>query len=190
MATKEDRDDFFQHVTGTVSADYIEILKKIAEQKGVPMSRLIAYAIDNELDAAEPFDYTCPRPTVQFVEYAYRDEAHKLYNFLCKFPEGASIDFINLSRRQIGIPNRQVVMLALRELLKTKLVFETTIKPRGKVFEKFGPGITWIKLSKDSIEAIERQQKALAEKKAKIEATESKLDHQQALIEGQTEEWD
>lgn len=175
MAHDNERDDCFEKLSITVPKEFSDILRKVAHERKLPISRLIWYALDNELDAANAFDYSCPRPTVTYVEFAYRDEAHKIMNFLRKFPEGMTIDMINIMRRQIGVDNRQVVMLALRELLKSGIAVESKTPPKSKYFRNFDPDLSWIRLSREKMEKLnyehaklKREQEALHNKQMKI----------------------
>ncbi len=109
-------------------------LKEYSELTGLPMSRLMAIAFDNELDQPVPFNYPCILPLTQYIEGAYTDEAGKLLRFLgATFPDGTGRDMLMLCRREIGIDNRETFMLAYRELLEMGLIEEVSppLKTRG-----------------------------------------------------------
>lgn len=179
----------YEHTTLTLPRDYYDLLQKLALEKRVPVSRLIWWALDNELDCTNPFDYPCPPPTTTFVEYAYTAEAQKMHDFLIKYPEGVTVDMLVVMRRQIGIPNKATVLLALRELLATSLAYQSNQAPKGTFFKKFGTNHTWIRLTNETLENIARNRKLLEEKKAKIEKKESSLDYKESLLKPPTKEW-
>lgn len=115
-----------------LSRPTLDILKKISQERGIPVSRLIAQAVDNELDAPYPFNYPCDEPSVEYDEIPYMNEAQKIFTFLQKYPRGMDRETLMLCRREIGIENRELFMLGLRRLLKTQLVEE--FFPRKTVF--------------------------------------------------------
>lgn len=172
----------FSKISLTLPADLNEILRKLAADRRLPISRLIWYALDNELESPNPFNYECPEPETVFVQYAYSEEAKKIYDFLRKFPEGLNTDMIMLMRRQIGLPNKITLMLALRELLNTTLVVESKVPPKGRFFAGLNPDLTWIRLSKETQEHLARQRKVLDAKKSKLEKKESRLEYKETLL--------
>lgn len=106
------------------------------------MSRLIAIAIDNELDSPAPFTYLCEESKAPYMEYAYVDEAGRLLRYMqAEFPAGATIQTIMLCRRAFGILSRVDVMLAYRELLKTGMIekFEKLNRHTGQIYELVKP---------------------------------------------------
>ena len=101
-----------------------EIISDIA-QGNASMSRLIAIAVDNELDAPTPFNYECELPKAPFVPYAYSTEASRLAIYIgAYFPTGATLESIMLCRRQFNVPDRLTVMLAFRELMENQILEE------------------------------------------------------------------
>lgn len=92
-------------------------LKARSDKSGMPVSRLVCYAIDNELtNNPDPFSYPCPEPTNTFVEAAYTEEGGKIFRFLKKFgPHG--VDQLMMARRELGILDKLTFMLGLREIL-------------------------------------------------------------------------
>lgn len=86
----------------------------------MPMSRLVCYAVDNELDAASPFNYPAEFPDTPFLEGAFASEAGKILSFIQKYgPHG--LDSLLLSRREIGILDRNALLHGARELLHSEL---------------------------------------------------------------------
>jgi len=111
------------------------IIQKVHEKTGLPISRLIAIAIDNEVsESVSPFNYPCLMPTSPYVEYAYADEAGKLLRFIQLYEEKPmTIEQLMLCRRDAGIPSREVFMLAYRELLEKNMIEE--FSPRKETSE-------------------------------------------------------
>ena len=119
---KSKTNDMFDQLKVYIPVKTMDILKQASYDLEVPLSRLVAMALDNELDSTEPFNYPCELPTTDYVEYAYASEAGKLLAMMQLLPQGIALDSIMLARRDIGVPDRKVVMLAVRELLEKKLV--------------------------------------------------------------------
>ena len=90
-------------------------------------------AIDNELDSPKPFNYPCELPTDEYKEYAYAKEAGVIYKWMTKLPNGVSKDTIVLARREFGIDSREVVLGALRDLIKQEMIEEFRPKPSSRV---------------------------------------------------------
>jgi len=98
-------------------------LKDQSRLQGLPMSRLGAIAIDNELDQEQPFFYDTSLPET-YEEYAYVSEAAKVLEYIVKFPHGIGRDHLCLSRFDFGIEERAVVLCALKELIEKDMVEE------------------------------------------------------------------
>ena len=174
----------FEKFSLSLPADMLDILREKAADRRLPISRLIWYALDNEMDSQEPFNYDCPKPETVFVQYSYTEEAKRIFEFLKRYPEGLNVDMIMLMRRRIGIPNKTILMLAIRELLATGMAVESRVAPKGKFFKDLHPDLTWIRLSRDTAEAIDKDRKALEIKKAKLQQKENRLDYKDSLIKG------
>lgn len=115
-------DDVFKALNAFIPKKTVEMLEAISEDKRVPVSRLIAIAVDNELDCVPPFNYPTKRPDSEYVEFAYAEEAQKLLEFIERCPQGVGLDTLLLVRRDLGIEHRELVLLGYRELLEQGLV--------------------------------------------------------------------
>lgn len=122
-----------------------EELQKRSDALGLPMSRLIAIALDNELDSPVPFTYVCALPASVFIPMAYVEEASKIATFLMKFPTGVGRDQLVLFRRDMGIPNKETFMLAYRELLENGVIEE--VNPPKKVKFDYPKGYKYTRLA-------------------------------------------
>lgn len=115
-------DDPFQEVTANIPKSIHTILKAKSIELNQPISKLIAMALDNELEAPQPFNYPVDLPTSTFVQDAYTDESGRIFSFLEKVNYGMSLDHLLLLRRNMGIMNKSVFLLGFRELLQTNMI--------------------------------------------------------------------
>ena len=99
----------------------VAIIRDISHNIPLPMSRLVARAIDLQLDRDAPFFQELSLPT-EYREYLYAAEASRLLDFLMKVPKGLDIDQIMLFRRDIRIPDKMTLLAAIQELLQKNLV--------------------------------------------------------------------
>ncbi len=108
-----------------VSKDVADKIRKIAENKNTTISKLLAIAIDNEMDTPSPFTFPHDMPSTPFIKGAYQEEAMLMSQYLDKFDDGADIETLMLHRHAIGIADKNTFMLAVREMLEgAPLVFE------------------------------------------------------------------
>jgi hypothetical protein len=122
------------HEEITLPPSIHNILKEHNMRTGIPISTLVAIALDNELDQAEPFRYSCKCPNVPYVEYAYQNEAGKIFQFLQQHDgKGFDLETLVLLRRDIGIAERDRFLLALREISHVDSIVEwyTPTRMRG-----------------------------------------------------------
>lgn len=97
----------------------------------VPISRLIAIALEHELEREKPFEYDVTLPSDEYVEFAYADEAGKIMNYLRGDLQGMGLDMLCLCRHDIGIPDKNTFLLAFRELVKKDML--EAYKPKKKL---------------------------------------------------------
>jgi hypothetical protein len=127
-----------------------DILLDLSVEMDLPISKLIAYALDNEMDCAEPFKYDVTIPDVPYREFEYADEASKLLKYLMKnFASGTGLDMLVLCRRDIGVPDKARLLLGYRELLKREMVEE--FYPQHTKF-RYGKNYRYIRPTQDVIE--------------------------------------
>lgn len=112
-----------------------KILSDMAEEKGMPKSRLVAIAIDNELDAPKPFHYPCNIPTDEYKEFMYAKEANMILKWL-GVTKGVNIESVMLCRRDLGLTSREEVLRALRDLFENDMIEK--FKPK-KVADGYDP---------------------------------------------------
>lgn len=107
-----------------VTKETLEILKDHSAKRQLPVSRLVGYAIDNELDCNPPFNYPCDLPTGEYQEYLHVAEARKILGFLEKLENGTSIDQLVMARRDYGVNDKETVLAAIRELFEKDFIEE------------------------------------------------------------------
>lgn len=108
------------------------IVRDASEDLRIPVSRLIALALDNELDSLSPFSYPCPVPEAVPGAHRYAEEAGRLLAFIKKFPNGVDLPGLVLCRRELDIPDRHILLAAYAELMADKLIEE--FKPQRGYF--------------------------------------------------------
>ena len=143
VSMKSNADDPFEKWTVFVPKSIAKEMKKISIERDLPLSKLMVYAADNELDCEIPFNYQYPMPTTDFVNRAYVHEAGKIFDYLKKFPKGTGVDTLLLCRRDIGVLNKETFMLAYRELLDSELVEE--FYPQETKF-RYGKDYKYVKI--------------------------------------------
>lgn len=172
----------FQRVGGpfAVANTYLsiktnQVLKKRAEEMGLPISKLIAIAIDNELDAPVPFNYPCLLPSNIFIEGAYVAECQRIARYLIQFPSGTGRETLMLHRRDMEIPDRDTFMLAYRELLKAGVIEEVAVPKKSKF--DYPVGYRYTKLVNiDKSEIVKHKKKRLQEQMERLQAKMAEVD--------------
>lgn len=144
------------------------MLRDLSKKMGLPQSRLLHMAFDNELDQDNPFHYPCTLPTIDYIQGAYVNEGSKIFKFLIEnFKNGTGRDMLMLCRRSIGIPDRETFMLGYRELLEQGMIKEVPAHSD----DGFKPGymLTITTVEQDKQEAkIREQQELIAREQEKL----------------------
>lgn len=121
-----------ERVTSYVSNKHMEFLVYYSQLYKLPITRLIAIAIDNEClkkENAFNVDLTLPE-SGENVEYAYAEQAGKILNYVRNLPFGTSLDMLYIVRHDIGISNKDVLLSAFKECLD-KNMLEVYTPPRN-----------------------------------------------------------
>lgn len=100
-------------------------LQYYSKRHELPMSRLVAIALDNEIYDNEeniPFkwDYTLPKG--EYAEYAFAEEAGRILTFMKNDEKGMSLDFLLTLRHDIGIKDKKVFLAAFNECLEKEMI--------------------------------------------------------------------
>lgn len=118
--------DAMAHPSTNTSYATVEKLKEFNRATGIPFSRLIAIAIDNEFDSTTPFNYPIPWPETEYVEGDYMDEAVKIYNYMKNTFKGPiGYDMLLLLRLDIGVEDKKRMMGGVRELLEKNMIIQS-----------------------------------------------------------------
>ncbi len=151
------------------------MLRGKAKSMGLPVSRLVSYAIDNELESSA-FNYPCPLPTVQYIDFAYVEEASRMYQYMTKFPSGAGRDQYMLCRFDMGIPDKNTFMLAFRELLQKEMIEERA--PTRTKF-KYPKDYKYVCLKNmNRIQLLDKKHESLQVEIKELERQKKKLENQ------------
>ena len=115
-----------------------DILEKLRESDdGLPLSRYIQIAIDNELDQDKPFAYNMKFTEEDYVEDKYAHEANVIFEFLKKYSsKGISLMMLMLLRRHVGLMDRERIYRGYHELVRSGVVEEYYCKD-GFAFPKW-----------------------------------------------------
>lgn len=102
-------------------------LKGLAALKKIPISRLIAIALDNELLKENPFDFNIELPeSGEYNDFAHAHECGLIIDFI-KASRPTGLDILVLLRHDIGIPDKSTFLAAFKECID------------NDVIEKFNP---------------------------------------------------
>ncbi len=119
-------------VSGYITDKHYQEMLRLSQEKKLPMSRLVAVAIDNEFQTDKPFEWPMyPVIEGEYVEFAYAHEAGLILNFLKTQMNGMGIDLLLLLREDIGITDKEVFLAAFRECLEKGLL-ESYVPKAGK----------------------------------------------------------
>lgn len=116
--------------TTYLSKTYYKRLKDISHSRGLPMARLLMYAVERELVTERPFNFDYSLPTEEYIEYAYAEEAGKIITFMSTLRDGMGLDLLVMLRHDIGIPEKETFLLAFRECIEKEMV--ESFKPVNK----------------------------------------------------------
>lgn len=116
--------------------DFLNELKN--GENGLPLSRYIQIAIDNEMDQEKPFNYPMKFDDETHFEDKYAHEANMIFDFVRKYSyKGISLMMLMLLRRSVGIESRERIYRGYIELLNSGLVEEVYPKDKTFVFPKW-----------------------------------------------------
>jgi len=130
MAFKRDdrnMDEFKVYVSLHVGKE----LRRLGKLHGLTVSRLISYAIENEMLEENGFqvDLTLPEST---VEHSYAGEANRILGYLKKLRTGMTLDLLYIARHDFGVPDKTAFLGGLKECLDQKMVEEYLAPPTVK----------------------------------------------------------
>ena len=102
-----------------ISMSHHKSLESFAKMYKLPISRLIAIAIERELERDTPFkvDFTLP---TDFIDGAYADEAGKILKFMRRLRSGVTLDFLYVLRHDMDITDGRAFLAGFSECVKAK----------------------------------------------------------------------
>lgn len=105
--------------------------------KGIPIARLVAIAIHNEMMRDDAFKLKIAADT-RFIPGKYTNEAAIIYRFLNDNKGGMAKDLLIMSRKHIGVMDEEGFLHGITELVETGLVEE--------VFNIEGSEMSWVQI--------------------------------------------
>ena len=123
MGKTFDKGSHFYGMKVYVPNSLYTMLQAFRAARGIPIARLIAIAVYNELKRDKPFDLKL-KPTTDFIPGRYEKESGLIYKFLTANGGGMALDLLVLSRDMLGIPEEDHVLHGVRELLDLDIVEE------------------------------------------------------------------
>ena len=101
---------------GYIGHKHHDALERFAKMYDLPISRLVAIAIDNEMEKDKPFKLDLKLPS-EYVEYAHAKEAGKILDFMRGLRIGMSLDLLYIMRHDIGISDRDLFLAGFKECI-------------------------------------------------------------------------
>lgn len=121
-------EDVLVKVETYIPRSMFEKLRNYSNELEMPKSRLLAYALYNEMyESAEPFKFETKIPDTENVQDGqYLKEAELLVGLIRQFPKGAGIDMLIMAREMIRLSYDEL-LLAYRELVNLEQI--VTVHP-------------------------------------------------------------
>jgi hypothetical protein len=166
----------FQLVRSYLAKGTFKILENKAREMGLPIPRLVAIAVDNELEKLKPFTLdTCSAFLPE--RQPCQEDVTKLGNYMMNFESGTGREMLMLCRRDIGILSRENFLYAYRDAMRSHVINEG--KAPNKGHHQYRETYPWVRLTGITKEQLAARKKQIAEKFAELandyEALESLL---------------
>jgi len=110
-----------------------DALHRISNERKLPMSRLIAYAVDNELLKDNPFQFETKLSEIAIMDIdldEFAEEARRIYNYMKLLSYETGLDVLLLLRHEMGISDKEIFLIAFNIALESNLI--ETFQPRPK----------------------------------------------------------
>jgi len=112
-----------------VGKTQFEKLRYYAQTLNLPLSRLVSYAIENEIDKLKPFDLVVKLPkSIEYKPDTYAKEASKIVNFLRGQEYGMTLDLLLVLKTDIGLKSYDDVINGLLECIHHKILEKKTYR--------------------------------------------------------------
>jgi len=114
-------------IEGYIGLEAEKKLLNFAKMYKLTKSRLVAIAINNELDKETPFkvDFTLPEG---IIEFSYAHEAGKIVTYMKGLRNGMSLDLLYVLRHDIGVPDADKFLAGFAECLQKEML-ESYVAP-------------------------------------------------------------
>lgn len=140
----------------TLSDYHTSRLKTYSQRLKLPLARLIAMAVDNELAKSEPYKGISFELYKDVKEYAYAKEAQRISDYMDKLGHAVTVDFLYSHRHDIGLKTLEEVIGGFSELMRASLLVE--VKP--SFVKTIKGGNKYYKLYDESVEEKEAKEYA------------------------------
>ena len=131
---------------------YVE-LEKLAEERGLTVSRLVSYALFNESQTSNAFELDLTLPVDHYSPDCHAYEMTVLKDYLMKIPSGVSLDVLVILSPMIGL-TRQELLLGYMALKEAGMIEE--YKPKS-VFIKYHDDYKLIRLKGVNYHEFQRE---------------------------------
>lgn len=119
------KEDCMAHPTVNMGIQAFEQLRALSVARGVPIGRLVAIALETEMEQLDSFRFDIVKVPPEELTEENTDEAQKLYTYIMKnFKSGVPYATLLLCRLDFGVPEKRRVMIGIAELLKKRMMEE------------------------------------------------------------------
>jgi len=133
-----------------------------SRKRKIPARRLISYAIEKELEREDAFEYVTELPeSGMYDELTFADEGGKIFNWMM-INRPTSLDIMCLLREDIGIPNKDTLLAAIREMLDADVI-ETIPPIPTKYIKEFPEGFLHYALKGEAQETAKKKRNKVNE---------------------------
>jgi hypothetical protein len=108
----DENDKLMVKVTTYVSKKHYAKIEEMAKKYQLPISRMVAIAVDHEFVRGDAFEFDMSIPDEEYDDHTYAEEGGKILKYLQTQKEGLSLDLLILLRHDIGVPNRDTFLRA------------------------------------------------------------------------------
>lgn len=126
-------------------------VEDISAIRKMPISRLIAVAIANELETQKPFTYDVELP--ETTDATYTSKAAKIYQYLKLCGNGMDKKLLVIARNDMGIEDKDEFLKALKLLFDEKMIEQVDFRP------------SWCSYIEKRIMVVDREKKTKKKKR-------------------------
>jgi len=129
----------------TLLSPYVEKkLREISIKRKVSLYKLIAFAIHNEFERENPFEFDLTL-TNDFPAYTFAEESEKIKMYMVNLTLGMDLENLVLMRHEMGVFDKQTFLAAFKDCLD-KQVIEPFTPPDRKDGTKRPEGIIFYRV--------------------------------------------